>query len=282
MVEPLIMVTNDDGIDSRGLWTAVEALLPLGEVLVVAPDRQWSGGGRSMPPNVTGRMVSEVRRINGHCVTAYAVDASPALTVVHGVLEFATRRPALVVSGINFGANLSIEVTISGTVGAALEAGAFGIPALAVSLEMDIAHHLTGDSAANYSAASAVTRRFARQLLTGVLPDDVDALNVNVPSDATPDTPCRLARLSRHRYFIPLPPDRANGQGRPGYAVIADPCQAEPDSDIWALLVERVIPVTPLSLDLTARVNLELPDVRPGPEQVWSLDMTLGASSLID
>ena len=164
MEQPLILVTNDDGINSRGLWTAVEALLPLGEVLVVAPDRQWSGGGRSMPPNVTGRMVSEVRRINGHCVTAYAVDASPALTVVHGVLEFATRRPALVVSGINFGANLSIEVTISGTVGAALEAGAFGIPALAVSLEMDAAHYLTGDSAADYSAALAVTRRFAQQL----------------------------------------------------------------------------------------------------------------------
>jgi 5'-nucleotidase len=281
MEQPLILVTNDDGINSHGLWTAVEALLPLGEVLVVAPDRQWSGGGRSMPPNVTGRVVSAARQVDGHCVTAYAVDASPALTVVHGVLELATRRPALVVSGINFGANLGIEVTVSGTVGAALEAGAFGIPALAVSLEMDAAYHLTGDNAADYSAALAVTRRFAQQLLTGVLPYDVDALNVNIPSDATPDTPCRLTRLSRCRYFVPLPPDRVNGRGRPGYRVIADARQAEPDSDIWALLVERVIPVTPLSLDLTARVNLELPVVQPRPEGMWRLDIALGAPSLI-
>jgi 5'-nucleotidase len=274
MEQPLILVTNDDGIDSRGLWTAVEALLPLGEVLVVAPDRQWSGSGRSMPSNVTGRVVSAARQLNSHRVTAYAVDASPALTVVHGVLEMATRRPALVVSGINFGANLGIEVTVSGTVGAALEAGAFGIPALAVSLEMDAAFHRTGDPTADYSAASAVTRRFAHQLLTGVLAHDVDVLNVNVPSDATPDTPWRLARLSRCRYFLPLPPDRVNGRGRPGYRVIAEPRQAEPDSDIWALLVERVIPVTPLSLDLTARVDLELPVVQPRREHVWCLDMS--------
>jgi 5'-nucleotidase len=281
MEQPLILVTNDDGIDSRGLWKAVEALLPLGEVLVVAPDRQWSGGGRSMPPHVTGRVVPAARQVNSHWVTAYAVDASPALTVVHGVLELATRRPSLVVSGINSGANLSIEVTVSGTVGAALEAGAFGIPALAVSLEMDTAFHLTGDKTADYSAALAVTRDFAQQLLDGPLPSDVDALNINVPSDGTPDTPWRLARLSRRRYYVPLPPDRADGQGRPGYHIISDARQAEPDSDIWALMVERVVVVTPLSLDLTARVNLELPGVRPGPEQVWSLDMALGASSLI-
>ena len=134
---PLILVTNDDGIESRGLWAAVEAVLPLGEVFVVAADRQWSGGGRSMPPYVTGALQRVARSVHGVQVTAYAVDASPALTVVHGVLELAPRPPALVVSGINYGTNLGTEVTISGTVGAALEGGAFGIPSLAVSLDMD-------------------------------------------------------------------------------------------------------------------------------------------------
>jgi 5'-nucleotidase len=168
--QALILVTNDDGIESHGLWAAVEALLPLGEVLVVAPDRQWSGGGRSMPPDVTGIYKVGNVDVEGGAVVAYAVDASPALTVVHGVVEFAPRRPDLVVSGINYGANLGIEVTISGTVGAALEGGAFEIPAIAVSLEMDSAYHLTGDKGADYAAAKAYTQQFARHLLTSGLP----------------------------------------------------------------------------------------------------------------
>jgi 5'-nucleotidase len=226
--QPLILITNDDGIDSPGLWAVVSAVLPLGEVLVVAPDRQWSGGGRSMPPHVTGKVRSADRVIDGHLVTAYAVDASPALAVNHGVLEFAPRRPALVISGVNSGANLGIEVTISGTVGAALEAGAFGMPGLAVSLEMDPAYHLQPNEAADYQAAIHFTRFFAHYLLTHVTGPDIDALNVNIPSDATPSTPWRTVRLSRQRYFLPIPPDRANGTGRPGYEMIPDPQQSEP------------------------------------------------------
>ena len=89
MEVPLILVTNDDGIDSVGLWAVAEALLPLGEVLVVAPDRQWSGGGRSMPRDVTGRIRPASREINGQRVEGFAVDASPALAVDHGVIELA-------------------------------------------------------------------------------------------------------------------------------------------------------------------------------------------------
>ncbi len=255
MEQPLILVTNDDGIESKGLWAAVEAVLPLGEVLVVAPDRQWSGGGRSMPPNVTGRIQLATREVNGERVTAYAVDASPALAVVHGVVELAPRPPALVVSGINSGANLGIEVSISGTVGAALEGSAFGIPSLAVSLEMDSAYHFTYENGADYSAAMAFTQQFARQWLTCVFPDDVDVFSVNVPSDAMPHTPWRLTRLSHHRYFVSTAPDRSNGTSRPGYKLIENVRQTEPDSDIRALKVDRIVSVTPLSLDLTSRVD---------------------------
>ncbi len=258
MERPLILVTNDDGIESDGLWAAVRAALPLGEVLVVAPDRQWSGGGRSMPRGVTGRLARADRVVDGERVKAYAVDASPALTVDHGVVELAPRRPALVISGANFGANLSIEVTISGTVGAALEGSAFGIPALAVSLEMDASYHLTGDNEANYVATVAATRQFAQVLLQRTLPPDVDVLSVNIPSDATPETPWRLTKLSRLRYFLPQRPDRANGQGRPGYKLIEDVHRTAPDSDIRAVMVDRVISVTPLSLNLTSRTDLSL------------------------
>ncbi len=256
MQQPLILVTNDDGIQSDGLWAAAEAVLPLGEVIVVAPDRQWSGGGRSMPPDVTGRIVPCVRIMNGQQVMGYAVDASPALAVQHGVLELAPRRPSLVVSGINFGLNLAVDVTISGTVGAALEAGALGIPALAVSLEMDSMYHLTGDASASYAAAMAFTQRFALRLLSNGLPYEANVLNVNVPSSATADTPWQVTRLSRCRHFEPVAPDRARGEGRPRYRELHDPTEAELGSDVRAVKVQRAVSVTPLSLDLTARVDL--------------------------
>lgn len=266
---PLILVTNDDGIDSAGLWAAAEAVLPLGDVLVVAPDRQWSGGGRSMPRDVTGRIRPASREIEGQPVTAFAVDASPALAVDHAVIELASRRPSLVVSGINFGANLGIEVTISGTVGAALEASAFGIPALAVSLEMGADYHLTGDARADYAASRAFIRHFAVSLLADSLPGDVDVLNVNIPARATPETSWRLTHLSRRRYFLPVPPDRANGEGRPGYRLIENFTRAERGSDIRALLVDGMVSVTPLSLDLTSRIELD-----EVPRQLPEIDVT--------
>jgi 5'-nucleotidase len=254
---PLILVTNDDGVWAEGLWAAAEAVLPLGEVLVAAPDRQWSGAGRSMPYDVTGRVDSFRLELHGQKVMAHAVDGSPALAVEHGLLELASRPPALVVSGINFGANMGSEVTISGTVGAALEAAAFGIPALAVSLEMDPVYHLTGDGTADYTAAKAFTHDFARRLLTGALPSDVHVLSINVPRDAPTATAWRVIHLSRFRYFWPIAPDRSNGSARPGYRLLADSRQCEPGSDIYAVNVDRVVSVTPLSLDLTSRVGLE-------------------------
>lgn len=259
MERPLVLVTNDDGIESRGLWETVEALMPLGEILVVAPNRQWSGAGRCMPHTVTGDYEVVSREVGGRTVVAYAVDASPALAVEHGVLEFANRTPALVVSGTNFGANVSVDITISGTVGAALEGAAFGIPALAVSLEMDPRFYLSGDSEANYEAAKAYVQRFARTILRHGMPYGVDALNLNLPSDAIPDTPWRRTHLSRYRYFSPLAPDRTAGEtargGRPRYRILDTPEGTEPNSDLQVLTLERLVSVTPLSLDLTARTN---------------------------
>jgi 5'-nucleotidase len=175
--------------------------------------------------------------------------------VGHAVLELTSRSPDLVVSGVNFGPNLGIEVTISGTVGAALEAAAFGIPALAISLEMDPAYYLEGDATADYAASRTYVHKFAQLLLKHRPPRGVDVLNVNVPLDATPETFWRLTRLSRHRYFVPLPPNRANGEGRAGYKLLENPAATELDSDILTLAVARMVSVTPISLDMTAQVD---------------------------
>ena len=274
---PLILITNDDGITSPGLRAAVQAAMPLGELLVVAPDRQWSGAGRSMPPGPEGRISRFPLEVEMNLppsqgglggVTAYQVDASPALVVAHALLELAPRRPALLISGINYGENLGTDVTISGTVGAALQAAAHGIPALAASLQTPKETHTNPSDSVDFTAAIHFTRLFARRLLAIPLPFDVDLLKLDVPSDATPETPWRLTRVSRHTYFVPISPQRA-GLTDPepiDYAPLAHPERAEPDSDIYALAVDRVVSIAPLSLDLTSRAEFgEVETLLRGP-----------------
>ena len=254
---PLIVVTNDDGIASPGLRAAVRAALSLGELLIVAPDRQWSGAGRSMPQGPEGRISRYPLEVDGQPVMAYQVDASPASVVLHALLELIPRRPALLISGINYGENLGTDVTISGTVGAALQGAALGIPALAASLQTPKETHTNPSDSVDFTAAIHFTRLFARRLLTASLPFDVDLLKLDVPSDATPETPWRLTRVSRHVYFVPVPPQRTSlaEPARIDYAPLAHPERTEPDSDIYALAVDRVVSVAPLSLDLTSRTD---------------------------
>ncbi len=253
---PLILVTNDDGINSAGLWAAVEVLLPLGEVHVVAPSRQWSGAARSMPRiGISWEVRTMPREVRGQSVPAVSVDATPALCVIYAILKVLPRKPDLLVSGINFGENIGTEVTISGTVGAALEGAAYGVPALAVSLEMAIdRHHLTVGEDADYRPSQVFTRYFAQQMLSHRLPFDADVLNVNVPSSATAQTPWRLTRLSRYRYFHPRIKDPQN-ESEAGYTRLQDLTQTERDSDIWAMGVDRVVSVTPISMDITSRAD---------------------------
>ncbi|NLE46287.1 MAG: 5'/3'-nucleotidase SurE [Chloroflexi bacterium] len=255
---PLILVTNDDGISSPGLVAAAEAMLPLAEVFVVAPDRQWSGAGRSMPDGPQGRVLPYDMWINEQPVAAYQVDGSPALVVLHALLELVPRQPDLVVSGINFGANVGNDITVSGTVGAALQAAACGIPALAVSLETPKDLHRQLSDEIDFGTAAHFARALARWRLACALPHDVDILKLDVPDDATPATPCRVTRASRHTYYTPsAPPPREMGDaGLVGYDALAMPWETESNSDIYALAVERTVSITPLSLDLTSRVDL--------------------------
>ena len=256
--KPLILFTNDDGIESPGLWAAVEAMIGLGELLVVAPREQQSGTGRSLPVTSEGRIFEAPREINGMTIQAYAVDGTPAQAVQHGVLELAPRLPALVVSGINYGENAGSGVTISGTVGAALEGAGLGIRSLAISQQTSKDLHLTYADV-DFSAAAYFTRFFGGWLLANRrLPDDVDALKVDVPQRATSETPWRVTRLSRRRVYWPTRPERItlNDIGRLGYEYLTDPSRAEPNSDVYAVLHEGVVSVTPLSLDLTSRTDL--------------------------
>lgn len=256
MTHPLILCTNDDGVESPGLWTVAAALRTLGEVVIVAPDKQYTSIGRAHPPTVTGCVTDISREIDGARLSAYAVDASPGQCIHHAVLELLPRRPDLVVSGINYGDNVGSGVTASGTIGAALDAAAIGLPALAVSLEVDEAHFFSNTDHVDFTQAAAWTRFFAERLLGRTLPFDVDIVKVEVPDNATPATPWRITRQSRAPFYHPYRTSTdLQHPGRIRWRQYIDPT-AGADSDIQAV-ADKVVSVTPLSLDLTSRLPLE-------------------------
>ena len=253
-----ILLTNDDGIGSPGLWAAAEGLAQIGYVTVTAPREQHSAFGRAQPVTSDGIIVTSQVEVHGKLWTVYSVGGSPAQTVQHAILEIMPQPPDLVVSGINYGENVGSGVTISGTVGAALEASSFGIPGLAISLETEMVHHFSHSTEVDFSTASYFTTFFARQLLEKRMLPDVDVLKVEVPCDATPGTPWVLTRLARNRYYLPTKPERTalDQPGSLGYEMEPlDMGNVEPGTDVYALLFERLVSVTPLSLDLTSRVD---------------------------
>ena len=255
---PQILLTNDDGIGSPGLWAAAQALSELGFVHVVAPRGQSSGAGRSLPGTSDGIIQTLQVTVNGQSWMVYAVGGTPAQSVLHAILEVLPGYPDLVVSGINYGENVGNGITISGTVGAALEAAANGIPALAVSLETETQHHYSYSEKVDFSAAAHFSAYFGRILLEKRLPEDVDVLKVDVPSNATPQTPWAVTHVSRRRYFEPLVPQRSSWEtpAGVGYRQVDDHRDDSPESNSYALRVRRIVSVTPISLDMTSRVNL--------------------------
>jgi 5'-nucleotidase len=253
-----ILLTNDDGIDSPGLWAAAEALSSIGYVSVVAPRDQASGTGRSMPPSSDGIIRAQNLNVHGQDWTVYAVGGTPAQTVQHAVLEIMPQKPDLVVSGINYGSNLGPGITVSGTVGAAMEGAALGIPSIAISLETESRYHLSYSKEIDFCAAAYFTVYFAKLYLDSQLDPDVRVLKIEVPSDATPETPWEITRLSPIRYYHPIRPERSSWEetGTLGYTLKTNPADFPEDSDVYAILSKRVVAVTPLSLDMTSRVDL--------------------------
>jgi 5'-nucleotidase len=253
-----ILLTNDDGIQSPGLWAAAEALSRLGFVHVVAPRDQFSGAGRSMPSNSDGIITPKQVKVNGKLWTVYSVGGTPAQAVLHAVCEILPQRPDMVVSGINYGENLGIGITVSGTVGAALEAAARGIKAIAISLETELAHHLSYSLDVDFSTAAHFTAFFGGVLLNNELLNDVDLLKIDIPSEATPETPWEVTRLARRAYFEPVPPQR-DSWDQPaivGYRRAVSSDEHPPNTDVFTLGSRKHVSVTPLSLDLTSRVDL--------------------------
>lgn len=255
--KPQILLTNDDGILSPGLWAAAAALSKLGFVTVTAPREQSSGMGRSLPSTSDGIIEEQRVQVNGQEWTVFSIGGSPGQTVLHGVLEVMKKKPDLVVSGINYGENIATGITISGTVGAAMEGAALGIPSIAVSLEAAPEYHLSYSEEISFLVAAEFTARIGRLLLKKKFPQDVDLLKVDVPSDATVDTPWQLTRVSRQKYYESLAPVRESWseRGALNYREAGIFDNEPEDTDVYVLKKKRMVSVSPLSLDLTSRVD---------------------------
>src|SRR5688500_101446 len=254
---PQILLTNDDGIRSPGLWAAAASLSDLGFVTVTAARDQSSGMGRSLPSTSDGIIEEKRVEVNGREWSVFSVGGSPAQAVLHAVYEVMQRKPDLVVSGINYGENVASGITISGTVGAAMEGASLGIPSMAVSLEAEAKFHLSYSEEMSFVVAAEFTARIARLLLERKLPADVNLLKVDVPSDATVDTPWQWTRVSRQRYYQPVPPQRES-LSEPGVMEYREAAEFEHephDTDVYVLRKKRMVSVSPMSLDLTSRVD---------------------------
>jgi 5'-nucleotidase len=229
----LILVTNDDGIHAPGLQALADALEELSEVHVIAPDREQSAVGHAL----TLHRPLRVERI---AERRFAVNGTPSDCVNLGVLGVLPEAPALVVSGINHGANLGDDVTYSGTVSAAMEGTLLGVPSMAVS-QVD-------PDGGGFEAAAEVARLVAARLLVEGLPAKT-FLNVNVPRG--PLAGVRVTRLG-HRVYREKVVQEVDPRGRSYYWIGAGPPVWEEDegSDI-AAIYGGFATITPLHLDLT-------------------------------
>jgi 5'-nucleotidase len=238
-----ILLANDDGFDAPGLRALIDALKPIGDIIVAAPAMEQSGKGHGLTLREP-IFVSEKKQPDG--TTWFAIDAPPASCVRLAVESLLPRRPSLVISGINRGDNLGITVYHAGTLGAAREAAIVGLPAIAVSIR--------GDEGKDYAAAAAFIRQLLEQLRANQMLKAGLFLNVNVPAGERKGV--RVTRLSvkpRHDSFE----RRVSPSGRlyfwPAWKQLEDDAEG---TDVWAF-VRGFITVTPMGLDVTASQAME-------------------------
>jgi len=240
--KPRILITNDDGVESRGLLALKQALDPIGETTVVAPDTNQSAVGHQ---KTLMRPLRVRERTLGDGSTAWSVDGSPTDAVSLAFLGYFGHGFDLVASGINYGANLGDDITYSGTVSAAMEAVINGCPAFAISQE----YYEHPDFALATIAATTVARNILEHGLSRG-----ELVNVNVPA-ASPEE-CdgfEVTRLGRRVYQDQLI-ERVDPRGIPYFWIGGPPPSglAVKGTDFHAV-INRRIAITPIHLDLTGR-----------------------------
>lgn len=250
---PVILVTNDDGITAPGIRNLVEAVKDLGKVIVVAPDKPQSGMGHAI---TIGQPLRLIATNNFDGIESYQCTGTPVDCVKLAVDKVLHRKPDICVSGINHGANHSINVIYSGTMSAAMEAGIESIPSVGFSL-------LDYSIDADFSAARSYARTIVQKMLASKL-DKHCVLNVNIP--ALPESLIKGIKICRQAYakyeedFV----ERNDPNGRKYFWLTGEFVNFDKgkDTDVWALK-NNYVSVVPVQFDLTNYV------LKSKLEKIW-------------
>ncbi len=240
--EPVILVVNDDGVTAPGIQNLVEAVKGLGKIVVVAPDKPQSGMGHAITIGTPLRL----HKVSffGPDIEAYQCTGTPVDCVKLAVDKVLHSKPDICISGINHGANHSINVIYSGTMSAAVEAAIESIPAIGFSL-------LDYSLEADFTAARKYARLIVEQMLTSP-PDKHTVLNVNIPvappSEIKGLKICRQAYAKYEEDFL----ERLDPHGRKYYWLTGEFVNFDEgtDTDVWAL-ANKYVSVVPVQFDLT-------------------------------
>ena len=244
---PTILVVNDDGIQSVGITTLAEKLEKLGEVIVVTPDGERSGIGKSLS---IGQVNVKKTRVNNK-ITAYAISGTPADSFLIASNKILKRMPDLVVSGINLGPNLGIDdVLTSGTLGATMEAAIHNVPAIALSYCIQKITDKTekeGITNKDLELAATLAYKTAKHVLENGMPDETDIISINVPENAD----CNRVRTTHLCYegYGDIHTENEDGYRILSWALTHYP-DGEHGTDLHAIR-EGYISVTPIKLKLT-------------------------------
>ena len=247
MKRPLILVTNDDGINAPGIRTLISVVKDIGDVIVVAPDSPQSGMGHAITINSTLHS-SRITPKNSEIIE-YSCSGTPADCVKLAINELMPRKPDLCVSGINHGSNSSINVIYSGTMSAAIEAGIEGVPAIGFSL-LDY----------NWNADFSQIREYVIKITKKAIKEGIpkgNALNVNFPKLKKEEIKGIKVCRQANAYWIEKFDKRTNPQGREYYWLTGEFINKDKgsDSDEWAL-ENGYISIVPIKFDMTDHDNI--------------------------
>lgn len=249
------LISNDDGITASGILAAKKAVDELCETYVVAPEHQQSGIGHALTLNEPLRINERTLRDRSK---GYGVTGTPTDAVTLALFEIMDEKPDIMISGINTGFNLGkAELTTSGTIGAAIEAASFNIPAIAISQEVtrDDIKFDTGEVEIDFDFAGKMLKKIAKIILKKGLPEGIDLLNVNIPANPINEE-FEVVTLGK-RMYVPIIEKRLDPREKPYYWIGGDPYESDvPGTDGHALRKYQKTTVTPLKIDLTSDMSL--------------------------
>lgn len=238
--KPLILITNDDGYQAKGIEALIDSVKDLGDIIVVAPDGPRSG----MSSAITSLQPLRVYLISeSQNIKVYATTGTPVDCVKLGISELAERRPDIVLSGVNHGSNAAVAVLYSGTMGAAIEGAVFKIPSIGFSL-LDHSHN------ADFTYSKKYIHSITKQVLEDGLPSGT-CLNVNIPKgdDIKGIRVCRQTSGQWVNEFM----QSKDGADKDIYWLTGNFENDEPSdemTDEWAL-ANRYVSVVPVKVDMT-------------------------------